>query len=95
MKTLPELAICRRLDIEFHGTAAIDHVDVIRNNAVVHSASATNDKDLCVTWQDRDHMDDIWLPAAKFCDHPFAFYYVRAVQQDGEVAWASPVWIDS
>lgn len=94
LRTVPELASRRRLVIEFHGTAAVDRVDVIRNNTVVHSAFATSDKDLCITWEDRDPMDDIWLPAAKFCDHPFAFYYVRVVQQDGEVAWASPVWID-
>ena len=94
LRRIPELASRRRLVIEFHGTAAVDHVDVIRNNTVVHSAFATSDKDLCITWEDRDPMDDIWLPAAKFCDHPFAFYYVRVVQQDGEVAWASPVWID-
>jgi hypothetical protein len=34
------------------------------------------------------------MPPAKFCPKPFAFYYVRVVQQDNEVAWASPVWIE-
>ena len=94
LRTLPELAHCRRLAIEFHGTAGVDRVDIIRNNMVLHSASATGEMDLSITWEDQDPMDDIWLPAAKFCDHPFAFYYIRVVQEDGEVAWASPVWID-
>ncbi|MFC1453903.1 DUF3604 domain-containing protein [Verrucomicrobiota bacterium] len=94
LKTSPGLTGSRKLVVEFHGTAAVDRIDIIRNNSVVHSASGTGEKDMCVTWEDRDPIDDIWLPAAKFCDHPFAFYYVRVVQQDGEVAWASPVWID-
>ena len=94
LKALPELATCRKLIIEFHGTCAVDHVDVIRNNVVVHSTCASVEKDVSITWEDRDPMDDIWLPAAKFCAHPFVFYYIRVVQQDGEVAWASPIWID-
>jgi len=50
--------------------------------------------DIAAVWEDREPMAAVWLPAAAFCSHPFAFYYVRAVQQDGEVAWASPIWID-
>ena len=94
VSALPELADSRKLSVEFHGTAAIDRIDIIRNNSVVYSTSATDDRDLCLTWEDCNCMDSIWLPTSKFCTHPFAFYYVRAVQQDDEVAWASPVWID-
>ncbi len=25
---------------------------------------------------------------------PFVYYYLRAVQEDGEIAWGSPIWID-
>ena len=25
--------------------------------------------------------------------NPFAYYYVRVLQDDGEMAWSSPVWI--
>ncbi len=25
---------------------------------------------------------------------PFVYYYLRAVQEDGEIAWSSPIWID-
>jgi len=51
-------------------------------------------EDLTVAWEDTEPMDALWPAPAKFCDHPFAFYYVRVVQQDNEVAWASPIWID-
>lgn len=91
---VPELATCRRLNIEFHGTDKADRIDVIRNNSVVYSVPGAGERDISVTWDDRDPLDAVFLPAAKFCSHPFAYYYVRIVQQDGEVAWASPVWID-
>jgi hypothetical protein len=39
-------------------------------------------------------IENVWLPPAQFCPHPFLFYYVRAIQTDGEVAWASPIWVD-
>ena len=94
LKKAPGLAACRRLEIEFHGTAAIDRIDIIRNNAVAHSVPGTGIPDAAVTWVDCAPIGGLWMPAAKYCDHPFAFYYVRAVQKDGEVAWASPVWID-
>ncbi len=94
LKALPELAVSRRLTIEFHGTGVVARVDVIRNNTVVYSVPGAGEPDISVAWEDRDPPDAIWLHSTKFCSHPFAFYYVRVVQQDGEVAWASPVWID-
>ena len=94
LKNISGLAALRKLSVEFHGTAVVDRIDIIRNNSVVYSAPGTGSKDLSVLWEDTEPIDDIWLPATKFCDHPFAFYYVRVVQQDGEVAWASPIWID-
>jgi hypothetical protein len=25
---------------------------------------------------------------------PFVFYYIRATQEDGHMAWSSPIWVD-
>ena len=47
-----------------------------------------------LTWDDATPLDECLLPAARHCDHPFCFYYVRVIQSDREVAWASPSWID-
>lgn len=94
LKNIPGLAALRKFSVKFHGTAVVDRIDIIRNNSVVYSASGTGLKDLSVSWEDNDPIDDIWLPAAKFCDNSFVFYYVRVVQQNGEAAWASPIWID-
>ena len=67
LKTVPELASTRNLAVQFHGTAATDRIDIIRNNSVVHSVSGTGSKDLSVSWEDNDPIDNIWLPAARFC----------------------------
>ena len=89
----PELAERRELCIEFHGTAPVQRVDVIRSNDIVHTFTpGVPDGELA--WADETPLADVLLPPAKYCDHPFAFYYVRLVQSDGHVAWASPVWID-
>ncbi|OGV78586.1 MAG: hypothetical protein A3K19_32115 [Lentisphaerae bacterium RIFOXYB12_FULL_65_16] len=94
LRDSPALASCRRLAVEFHGTAALARLDIIRNNRVVHSIPGAGETDMRATWDDTAPLDSIWLPAAPFCAHPFAFYYVRVIQTDGEVGWASPVWID-
>jgi uncharacterized protein DUF3604 len=83
----------RELHITFHGTAPVERVDVIRSNDIVHTEQV-NELDGELTWRDDAPLDDVMLPPAKFCDHPFAFYYVRLIQSDGHVAWASPIWID-
>jgi hypothetical protein len=94
LRNIPDLAALRKISIEFHGTAEVDRIDIIRNNKVVHSVPGNNAKDLSISWEDSEPIDDIWLPSTKFCANSFAFYYVRVVQQDREVAWASPIWID-
>ena len=89
----PELADRRHLRIEFHGTAPAERVEVIRNGEVIHAYSpGTLDCEL--KWEDLTPLQAALLPPAKFSARPFCYYYVRAVQTDGEVAWASPIWIE-
>jgi len=83
----------RELHVVLHGTAPAKQVDVIRNNEVVHS-ERPDALDCELRWTDETPLKDALMPPAQFCDHPFCFYYVRVVQQDGEAAWASPLWID-
>jgi len=90
---MPELQDKRTLHIEAHGTAPIDRIDIIRSNQVIHSIPGDG-PDLAATWADQSPLADALLPPAKHCDHPFAFYYIRLVQTDGECAWASPIWVD-
>jgi hypothetical protein len=94
LRERPELAARRHLEVEWHGTAPLARLDVIRGNRVAHSVAGTGGLDLCMAWDDVKPIENVWLPPAQFCPHPFLFYYVRAIQTDGEVAWASPIWVD-
>jgi len=94
VKDSPALATERVIRVDCHGTAALDRIDIVRCNQVVRSEPGEGRTDVAFEWKDAEPLDKICLPPAKFCEHTFAFYYVRAVQTDGEVAWASPVWID-
>jgi hypothetical protein len=90
----PGLATKRDLAVSVHGTAPLARVDILRNNRVVHTVPGRDRLDLEFIWSDTQPLSEIWLPAAKHCDHPFSFYYIRVVQADREAAWASPIWID-
>jgi len=90
---MPELSARRTLRIVCHATAPIERLDIIRSNQIVHTV-AGDSPDLEVTWDDESPLADALLPAARHCGHAFAFYYVRMLQADGQMAWASPVWID-
>ena len=94
LQAYPKLITRRHLTVHFHGTAPVDRIDFIRNNRVVHATPGNGVMDITLKWADSEHIDTTWMPAARHCDHPFTFYYIRVIQTDGEVAWASPVWID-
>jgi hypothetical protein len=87
--TETSLRTSRRISVRFLGTAPVQRIDVIRNNKVIHTTGQTE-----FVWEDKTPLADALIPAAKYCNHPFCFYYVRVVQTDGQAAWASPVWID-
>ena len=62
------------------GTAAVARVDVVRNGKIVYTA--TPDKaELEFEYVDTSP------PAGE------AYYYVRVMQSDGEMAWGSPAWV--
>jgi hypothetical protein len=67
--------------IRLYGTDVIDRVEVISDGAVVWS---DNPQRLDAVY------DDVRVPAAS----ESTYYYLRARQQDGNMVWASPVWVD-
>ena len=73
-----------RLDVVVLGTGPLERVDVIRDGEVVHAekpAKAT--EEVRFRWED---------PAPKKGDKA-SYYYVRVLQKDGQMAWASPIWV--
>jgi hypothetical protein len=69
------------LRIEVHGTDALAKVEVLKDSKVV-ATFQPNQRDYKGDWKDGE-------PAAGI-----HYYYVRVQQKDGQLAWASPMWID-
>ena len=70
-----------RFDIRVIGTAKIAQIDVIKDNEFVYTAHPDVDE---ITFA---YTDTAIQPG----EH---YYYVRVIQDDGNMAWGSPVWID-
>lgn len=71
------------LEVAVAGTSPVDRIEVVRGQDGRYR-----------TWS----LDGLgqWSVEAQGRDdgiHPPAMYYVRVVQEDGEMAWSSPVWI--
>ena len=62
------------------GTVPIARVVLIKNNKIVYTVSpATKEVRF-------DYRDDSAVPGE-------SYYYVRAEQSDGSLAWGSPIWV--
>jgi hypothetical protein len=64
------------------GTEKVARVDIIKDFVYVYSAEPKNEQ-VEFEWTD----DEQGRPAG------LSWYYVRAIQADGELAWASPIWV--
>jgi hypothetical protein len=73
-----------RLDVVVLGTGPIDRVEMVRNGEVVQTErpekGATEAR---LGWAD---------PTPLKGEKP-SYYYVRAIQKDGQMAWSSPIWV--
>ncbi|MBN2290228.1 MAG: DUF3604 domain-containing protein [Candidatus Glassbacteria bacterium] len=79
---LSDPSAARKIRVMVEGTDSLEYLAVIKNNREFYRQSGSG-KGLQVEITD---------------DSPVAgtdFYYVRAVQQDGHLAWASPVWVSA
>jgi hypothetical protein len=88
----PEMESKRALRVEIHGTDRIRSIEIVRNNREVHVVEP-DAPDAAFTWTDREKIGEVNLPKAPFSSGPFTFYYIRITQEDGEMAWSSPIWM--
>jgi hypothetical protein len=72
------------LDVVVFGTNPLDRVDVLRDGEVVYSHRPTLESE-----EAKFH----WEDAAPKKGDKASDYYVRVVQKDGQMAWASPIWV--
>jgi hypothetical protein len=70
-----------RLQVKVIGSAPIGRIDVIKNNGYVYSVTA-EEREAEFEWKEANQ------PAGTL-----SYYYVRVEQDDGQLAWSSPIWV--
>lgn len=70
-----------RLTAKVVGARPIDRIEVIRNNQYVHTHPGGGSAEVSFEYVDNS------APPGE------SWYYIRVEQEDGELAWASPVWV--
>lgn len=91
-KVKPGLVINRHIICYVAGTVKIKEIALIRNGVLLKRFTP-NETRVSLTYDDSEHLSSVVLPSSD--DRPpFAFYYLRVIQEDGHVGWTSPIWID-
>ena len=76
-----------RLRVRAIGTGPIRRIVVIKNNGYVYE-TAPRAREVDFTWQ------DVNTPAEpRQAPSSLHYYYVRLEQEDGQLAWSSPIWV--
>jgi hypothetical protein len=68
------------------GTTKIETVEIVRNNQVIASFQGDEDH------QEIEYLDE---EITSKRNQENIYYYARVTQQDGEMAWSSPIWLTS
>jgi hypothetical protein len=74
------------------GTKPIQKVEILRNAQVIHTYTP-DDYKFDFAYDDMEKLSNIVIES-KDERPPFIFYYLRVIQEDGHVAWGSPIWVD-
>lgn len=69
-----------RLMVRVTGTGEIKQLDIVRDNTFIYTSDPEG-PEVRLEYQDQD---------AAPGEH---YYYLRVIQEDGEMAWSSPIWI--
>lgn len=91
-KAKPGLVFNRHITGYVCGTAAIKSIEIIRNGELLHKISPNGfNHDFT-----HDDLGDLSKVALNSPDErpPFVYYYLRVTQEDGHIAWSSPIWVD-
>lgn len=88
----PGMLVNRHISGTVAGTCKLQKIEILRNGKVIHTIHPNN------YWVDY-HYDDlaplktVTLPGGDD-KPPFVYYYIRVTQEDGHLAWSSPIWVD-
>jgi len=89
----PGLAINRHISGFAAGTTPLAKVEILRNGEVIKTFKPGNTYKLEFEYDDLTDMAKSIIQADDK-KPPFIFYYLRVTQEDGHMAWSSPIWID-
>jgi hypothetical protein len=90
----PGLVVNRHLSGFACGTGNIDRAEIIRNGEIIKTFTPdTPTYFFDFEFDDLDPLDKVCL-GGKNKEIPFVYYYLRVVQEDGNIAWGSPIWVD-
>jgi len=68
------------INVRVLGTSSIEKVEVVRSNKEIFVKEG-NGSQVCFHFVDENIMPG------------FNYYYIRVTQEDGEMAWSSPIWV--
>lgn len=91
-KAKPGLVINRHIVGYVAGTAPLKEAVLLRNGTPIKHFP-TKDFAFDFAFDDSEHLSKSALASPGDKPH-FVFYYLRVTQQDGHIAWSSPIWID-
>jgi len=87
---MPGLAVNRHISGFVAGTTKLRLIEIIRNGDVIHTIEPDSYHEEFTF----DDMTPLEKNSLKGKSNPFAFYYLRVTQEDGHMAWGSPIWVD-
>lgn len=91
-KAKPGLVFNRHIIGYVAGTKPLKEVVLLRNGTPIKTF-AVKDFSLDFAFDDSEHLSKAVLMSDEG-KPPFVFYYLRVTQQDGHMAWSSPIWVD-
>ncbi len=89
----PGFAVNRHITSTVAGTTSLAKVELIRNGQSIHTITPKNEYTVTIEYDDLTPLNKATINA-KDGKPPFVYYYIRVTQEDGHMAWSSPIWID-
>ena len=74
------------------GTDKVSKIEIIRNGKLLKTLEH-NQEQVEFELNDSDFLEDLTLKS-EVDGSNFVYYYMRAIQSDGQMAWSSPIWIE-
>lgn len=86
------LSVNRHLSGTVAGTKKLKTIEIIRNGKVIETLKPDS-YFLEFTYDDLNPLNKVTIDN-KDKKPPFVYYYIRVTQDDGNMAWSSPIWVD-